>query len=72
MNEKPKARLTIEQHQKAINEAIWIDASPHEWPTIDKMWLLCSALLDSVQMGDYLRSRLAVAEAERNAARGDK
>lgn len=67
--EQPKARLTLQQSQQAINEAIWIDASPHEWPTIDKMGLLCSALIDSVQMGDYLRSRLAAVEAERDAAR---
>lgn len=69
--EQPKARLTLQQHQQAINEAIWIDASPHEWPTVDKMWLLCSALVDSVQMVDYLRSRLAAVEAKRDAARAE-
>lgn len=71
MREQPKARLTLQQHQQAINEAIWIDASPHEWPTVDKMWLLCSALIDSVQMVDYLRIRLATVEAEQNAARAE-
>ena len=69
--EQPKARLTLQQHQQAINEAIWIDASPHEWPTVDKMWLLCSALIDSVQLVDYLRIRLAAVEAERDAARAE-
>ena len=68
MTEKPKARLTIEQHQQAINEAIWIDASPHEWPTLEKVPLLCNALLDSVVMVDYFMKRLAAVEAERDAA----
>ena len=67
MIEKPKARLTIEQHQEAINKAVWIDASPHEWPTSDDVWLLCNALLDSVMMVDYLMRRIAELEAERDS-----
>lgn len=69
--ERLKARLTIEQHQLAINEAIHIDASPHEWPTAEKIPLLCNALVDSVVMVDYLALRLAAVEQERDAARAE-
>jgi hypothetical protein len=55
MTRPPKARLTLEQHQRAINEAVFIDASPHEWPTVEMIPLLCHCILDTVEMVDFLK-----------------
>jgi hypothetical protein len=41
-----KKRLLDSQLKDAVNMAQWIDASPHEWPTADKMHHLCYAILD--------------------------
>ncbi len=76
MTRPPKARLTLEQHQRAINEAVFIDASPHEWPTVEMIPLLCHCILDMVEMVDFLkheRDRMAASmvhlkEAIRNFA----
>lgn len=40
-------RLTDEQLKMAVDKSTWIDASPHEWPTQEDIWLLCNAVLDS-------------------------
>jgi hypothetical protein len=48
-------RLTPDQLRKAINESLFIDASPHEWPTVDMIPLLCHAVLDLVEENDRLR-----------------
>jgi len=67
--ERPKARLTIDQHQRAINASIWIDASPHEWPTIKEIPLLCNCILDQTEMVDFLQRTIAALRAELAAAR---
>ena len=67
--ERPKARLTIDQHQRAINASIWIDASPHEWPTIKEIPLLCNCILDQTEMVDFLQRTIAAIRAELAAAR---
>jgi hypothetical protein len=51
-------RLKLDEYQLAINEAIHIDASPHEWPKEDKIPLLCNAFLDAVETIDRLSRML--------------
>ena len=41
-----KNRLIESQLSDAFHMAQWIDASPHEWPTYDKIPHLCYAILD--------------------------
>lgn len=39
-------RLIESQLKDALNMSQWIDASPHEWPSADKIPHLCFAILD--------------------------
>jgi hypothetical protein len=51
-------RLTPDQLSKAISESSFIDASPHEWPTVDMIPLLCNAVLDLAGENDRLRKKV--------------
>lgn len=43
-------RLLESQLKDAVNMAQWIDASPHEWPTVEKIPHLCHAILDLCEL----------------------
>ena len=58
------ARLIESQLKDATNMAHWIDASPHEWPSADKIPHLCYAILD-------LNDVAAALTAERDQLRAD-
>ena len=53
-----KKRLIESQLKDALHMAQWIDASPHEWPTADKIPHLCYAILDLWQEVAEMRLKL--------------
>jgi hypothetical protein len=69
--QQPPTRLTSEQIQRAINEAVYIDASPHEWPKEDQIPLLCNAILDQTNMIDRLLSENRALQMQRTVVLPD-
>jgi hypothetical protein len=68
---QPKARLTLQQHQDALNYAFDVHARPSDPLEQTKVFLACCALMDSAEMVSYLRARIAELEGERDAAKAE-
>jgi hypothetical protein len=60
---QPKARLTLQQHQDALNYAFDVHARPSDPLEQTKVFLACCALMDSAEMVSYLRARIAELES---------
>jgi hypothetical protein len=65
---RPKARLTLQQHQDALNYAFNGHARPNDHLEQPDVYMVFCALIDSAEMVNALRARIAELEAERDAA----
>jgi hypothetical protein len=65
---RPKARLTLQQHQDALNDALNGHARPNDHLDQSDVYMVFCALIDSAEMVNYLRASIAELEAERDAA----
>jgi hypothetical protein len=66
---RPKARLTLQQHQDALNYAFTGYSRPNDHLDQSDVYMVFCALIDSAEMVSYLRDRIAELEAERDAAK---
>jgi hypothetical protein len=66
---RPKARLTLQQHQDALNDALNGHARPNDHLDQSDVYMVFCALIDSAEMVNYLRASIAELEAERDAAK---
>jgi hypothetical protein len=60
---RPKARLTLQQHQDALNDALNGHARPNDHLDQSDVYMVFCALIDSAEMVNYLRASIAELEA---------
>lgn len=61
-NDEVRPTVADDKRSAAIEKAYWIYCSPHEWPTVDDIPLLCHALLEECKRSTSAAEVIAAAE----------